>query len=411
MKLNPFQPNSPVHPGMFIGRISEIQKLNQALYQTKMGQPVNCLITGERGIGKTSLLELFRDIAKGLIEVEEGVRFNFLVVNTDISSETNRLDLIQKIELSLRSELSETEAARTFFSDTWSFIRKFEVGGVAYKPEDKRNYSTEVLFEEFSLSLKKTLMRLCEAGEDLFSAKYEGILLIIDEADSASSDLNLGVFVKMLCEKLERHGCTKFMIGMAGLPDVLNALRASHESSLRLFNVINVGRLTNTEIEKVVDRCLTKANDVNSEKVSITPEGINALVTVSEGYPHFIQQFGHTAFAADTDNSISEADVGSGVMESLRLIGESYYKDDFYNKIQVEDYRQVLRIMAEKLDNWVLKREIKAKFKGRDTILNNAISALINRNIIIACEGVRGKYRLANKGFAIWIKHCTKPEG
>ena len=56
MKINPFKPNYPVQPGMFIGRIKEVERLESQLFQTKAGQPTNFLITGERGIGKSSLL-------------------------------------------------------------------------------------------------------------------------------------------------------------------------------------------------------------------------------------------------------------------------------------------------------------------------------------------------------------------
>jgi hypothetical protein len=34
-KINPFQPNSPVAPGMFAGRLAEIQTLEKGLQQAK----------------------------------------------------------------------------------------------------------------------------------------------------------------------------------------------------------------------------------------------------------------------------------------------------------------------------------------------------------------------------------------
>ena len=73
-------------------------------------------------------------------------------------------------------------------------------------------------------------------------------------------------------------------------------------------------------------------------------------------------------------------------------------------KIQKESYRQVLRIMADDLDNWVSRDKIKSQFKGADSILNNAIKALRDRHIILSKEGERGMYRLQHKGFALWIK-------
>ena len=56
IKFNPFMPDKPVHIAMFVGRLGELKKLESVLSQTRLGNPKNFLITGERGIGKSSLL-------------------------------------------------------------------------------------------------------------------------------------------------------------------------------------------------------------------------------------------------------------------------------------------------------------------------------------------------------------------
>ena len=134
------------------------------------------------------------------------------------------------------------------------------------------------------------------------------------------------------------------------------------------------------------------------------------LVLLAEGYPHFIQQFGYSAFASDTDSVIDGEDVRRGAFGkggALERIGDRYYRDDFYNRIQKDSYRQVLRIMADSLDDWVTKQQIRDRFKGEQNALDNAIYALRDRHIIQSKEGVRGVYRLRHKGFALWIKYYT----
>jgi hypothetical protein len=58
-KINPFRPNSPINPGMFVGRVSELHALEAALLQTRAGQPKNFMITypfgQRRGLSGTSL--------------------------------------------------------------------------------------------------------------------------------------------------------------------------------------------------------------------------------------------------------------------------------------------------------------------------------------------------------------------
>ena len=134
---------------------------------------------------------------------------------------------------------------------------------------------------------------------------------------------------------------------------------------------------------------------------------------LSEGFPHFIHQYGYCAFELSDGKEITEKNINDGAFGengAIEKIGDKYYRDDYYNKIKVDSYRQVLSIMATKLDSWVTRTYIKNRFKGKDSTLKNAIAALRNRGIILDKEGTRGTYRLQDKGFAWWIVMNEKKE-
>ena len=408
-KINPFAPNSPIHTGMFVGRVPELRRLEHALIQTKAGNPANFMITGERGIGKSSLLNYIKDVAQGM-ETLDNEKVSFLVIDTDIDENTTQLGIIKKMELALNHALGKTETARTFLRQSWEFLQRVEAGGVRLK-SDERSENEELLLEEFAYSLSGIVNRVSSDDDSgVFSARFDGILVLIDEADNASKKLSLGSFFKLFTERLQRRGCTRVAFGIAGLPELRNVLMESHASSLRLFEENILGRLSANEVNTVIDFGLKRANARNADKTTITPEAKDRLVAYSEGYPHFIQQFAYSAFGADKDNVIDADDVTNGAFGrrgAMELIGDRYYRDNFYNKIQKDSYRQVLRIMADKLDDWLTKKEIKSKFKGPETTLDNALFALRDRKIILAKEGERGVYRLQHKGFAWWIKLYT----
>ena len=407
VKINPFKPNSPVPPGMFIGRIDEVMRLEAQLFQTKAGQPTNFLLTGERGIGKSSLLLYLTALAEGRIGIESE-KLNFLVIDTFLDQKTTQVGLVKKIEFNLSKNLAKTETARKIFADTWDFLKRIEVAGV--KIANGKNHDLdETDFEKFVYSFAETINRLCESNseENIFNANYDGVLLLIDEADNCSPELDLGTFLKLFLEKLQRRNCNRFMVGIAGLPNIKQILLNSHPSSLRLFEDIIVDQLTGKEVERVIDKCLNEAEKLNGIKTEITPTAKRVLVNLAEGYPHFIQQFGFCAFSRDQDNILDENDCLDGALKprgALDLIGERYYRDNFYNKIQKENYRQVLRIMAENPNEWVTKAYIKGKYKGKESVLNSAIKALRDRHIILPREGQKGVYRLQHRGFALWIK-------
>ncbi len=109
-KINPFQPNSPINPGMFVGRLEEVRILGANLLQARAGRPVHFMITGERGIGKSSPLTYLKYVAEGAVPIE-GTTARFLVVDTDVDPSTTQLDLMERIELGLRRALGKTEPA------------------------------------------------------------------------------------------------------------------------------------------------------------------------------------------------------------------------------------------------------------------------------------------------------------
>src|SRR5690606_35384761 len=161
----------------------------------------------------------------------------------------------------------------------------------------------DIIIDEFSYSLAQTCRRISspEKGEE----RKDGILFILDEADNASDSLRIGYFFKIVTELLQQHGCNNVMFVVVGLPDITDKLLSSHESSLRVFNQIKITELNPNDRKMVVDLGLEEANRINDEKTTITEEAKVHISTLSEGYPHFIQQFSYSAFEFNTDGEIS----------------------------------------------------------------------------------------------------------
>lgn len=403
-KINPFKPNSPVSAGMFAGRINEIKLLEQALHQTKHDQPSNFLITGERGIGKSSLMMILKDFSSGKIETLDHGRFNFLTINIVISERMSLLTFIKLIERNLKRELGKVEAIRSFMNSTWDFVQRIKIMDSGVDQLDVTEDS-DLVINDFSYSLSETCNRIInpEKGED----KKDGIVFIIDEADNACDDLHIGYFFKVVTELLQQNGCQNIMFIVVGLPEISAKLAKSHESSLRIFNHIRVKELNPTDRFYVIDKGLEEGNRINEVKTSISEGAKQHISTLSEGYPHFIQQFAHTAFEYNTDGEISSEDVLEGAFKdggAIDAIGSRYYASDFHSKIKSDEYRQVLGIMAESMNEWIKKSDIREKFTGLDQTLTDALAALTQRKIILKNDSVRGEYRLQQRGFALWIK-------
>jgi len=263
----------------------------------------------------------------------------------------------------------------------------------------------DMVIDDFAYSLTQTCNRISnpQKGEQ---AK-DGIVFIIDEADNACPDLQIGYFFKTVTEMLQQHGCEKVMFVVAGLPDVVEKLAKSHESSIRIFNHLNVKELSFGDTKYVLDRGISAGNKINAEQTTMGEFAKDHVATLSEGYPHFIQQFAYSAYEHNTDGEISVEDVFNGAFNeggALDSIGSRYYATDYHSKIKSDEYRQVLAIMAENMSDWIKKSEIREKFTGDDQTLTDALKALTTRKIILKNPSKMGEYRLQQRGFALWIK-------
>lgn len=404
MRFNPFRPGSVVGPGMFSGRYEELETLEKVLFQTKHGNPQHFLVVGERGIGKSSLLLFSQILARGQASFKQAGLFNFLVVSIELDPSTTYADIIKKIGAELERVAASQQRVKELVKTAWDFLSRWEVFGVKYQAQNTaRGPEPHELLEDLTYTVERLLSDI--------QPEFEGVLFLIDEADKPPASAHLGEFVKLFTERLTKRGCENVAVGLAGLPTVMRKLTESHASSLRVFQVLPLEPLTRDERIDVVRKGLLGAEKKNGFKVAAN-EGAEALISsLSEGYPHFIQQFASSAFEADSDNEIDEDDVLDGAFNksggALQQLGLRYFEDLYFEKIWSDEYRNVLRAMAEASGDWISKSTIRERTKLRETTLGNALSALKKRGIIIPKRGKKGVYRLPSRSFGVWIRAFT----
>jgi replication-associated recombination protein RarA len=115
---------------------------------------------------------------------------------------------------------------------------------------------------------------------------------------------------------------------------------------------LSIQPLTDDEVKQGIDKGLNDAEKKNGFRTQITDEAKNIIANLSEGYPHFIQQFAYCAFDADRDDHIDAQDVQVGAYSehgAMDQLGRRYFADLYIDQIGSEDYRKVLVAMAESL--------------------------------------------------------------
>ena len=129
----------------------------------------------------------------------------------------------------MRSKLKTHAKLKEKASQVWDFVSNWEILGVAYKGRDAEIDPDEALDDLVSLfvSISET-------------KSFDGILILLDEADSPPIEAGLGEFLKISTERLAKRGCTNVLFLIAGQSALVQKLGGSHESSLRVFQVLDM---------------------------------------------------------------------------------------------------------------------------------------------------------------------------
>ncbi len=338
-------------------------------------------------------------LAKGGTSTPDGDVFKFLTIATDLGGASTSVDIIRKLARAFRSELNKHDELQAIAKNVWDWFTNWEVLGVKYqKPDQQAELDVEIVVEEFVGAVACFL--------DDTQHHIDGVLFLVDEADWPDVNAGLGQYLKFITERLGRVGCHRVIFGLAGLPALLNKLRESHESSPRLFRIMLLEPLEVDERKRVIEIGLSEANDKNQTKTSISDDAMEFVADLSEGYPHFVQQFAYSAFDVDDDGLISVLDVSEGAFGengALSQLGDKFFSQMYHARISSEDYRRVPDAMAEHGDEWCARKTIIAESGVSESNVNNAIKSLKDKDIIIVDDARRGYYKLPTRSFATWI--------
>ncbi|MBS4058258.1 MAG: hypothetical protein KGZ82_13140 [Bacteroidales bacterium] len=372
--------------------------IEKSLFQTKNGNPMHFLIEGERGLGKSSLFIRVAGQALGQTPLSNGNTVHFIVMNLELDASQSFFDILKMIAADFKRAIAEREKVKSMAINTWEFLNKWEILGIRYHKMDQAMVQPYEVLNELVLNFRKVITDT--------KGVVDGILILLDEADRPGEKAALGELIKLLTEKLSKLGCNQVLLGLTGQPGLITKLKASHESSSRVFTIFDLKPLTPFDCISVIKSGLEIANNINTQSTFIEEDACELIAHLSEGYPHFLQEFSFKAFEVDNDNLITIDDVKEGAFGpdgALSQLGHKFFNEIFFNQIGSDDYRSVLAAMAKYSDGWVNRTMIKNELEIKDTTLNNALQALKSRNIIIPNNAQSGEFKLPTKSFAAWI--------
>jgi energy-coupling factor transporter ATP-binding protein EcfA2 len=380
---SPFTPGNPVPVELFVGRVKQIDEILRYVKQTASGKQENIFLSGERGIGKSSLAAFLRYLIIS--------RENFLAIHVFLGGVATLEELVRRI---FEGILKETNT-QTWFSKISGFfgkyIKKVDLFGisVSFNPpqEDLKD-----LVRNFPESLKNIM----ESIKD----EKKGLFIVLDDINGISKIPEFADWYKSFVDSVATHyEYFPIFITLIGLPEIRDTLSECQPSLMRIFRVVDIEKLSDEEVEEFFEKAFKKVN------IKVEAEAMTFIIKFSSGLPILMHEVGDAVFWKDDDGIIDEDDAMGGVLEAAERIGKKYLDPKVYRAIRSERYRSILRKIGEGFTTSFRKEEIEKKLnKDEKKVFNNFLIKMKELGIIVSDrEGGRGAYKFVNELYPVYI--------
>lgn len=370
-EYNPFNPNSIVATNLFAGRKQQIWRIIQKLNQAKRGMPSSFFLYGERGIGKTALAKLVKNVAE--INDPEIGSLNFLTAYYSAEKNQTISSVMQASLNELTDSMPKTIIDRlgTRLGDVFK-NGKFSIGafsfGVEVGLEDQQKDTT--VLKDLVVSILSNIIQ--EIKKENGNVK-DGILIIIDEMDNVA---DIGICAQLFrgaITTLDVKGIGNICFLLIGYDRTVDNFFVSDQSARRQFDLIPLRAMPLLEAAEVLQKGFTEA------KVSWDEDALLDNIIVTGGYPHSIQMIGHNIIEVDVDMRIDDKDWDEAIDKTAYDLQAKDFATlyDFKGKPSINEL--ILDILAIK-GTPLTKNEIKQLSGGKN--IYQYIPALIKRGSI-----------------------------
>ncbi len=271
---NPFRPGAGHMPPYLAGREHETLEFSRLLKQETILE--NLVLTGLRGLGKTVLLERFKPTA---------IASGWLWAGTDLSESTS----ISEQHLALRLLTDLSVATSSIIIST----KRRSTAGLINKPQQidtTLDFTTlKDIYDSTPGLIADKLKAVLEfVWMHVETSNKHGIVFAYDEAQNladhhARNEYPLSLLLDVF-QSIQRKGIL-FMLALTGLPTLFPKLVAARTFSERMFRVIFLEPLSQTETVEAIQKPIAAC------PVQFTPDSAHEIWKVTHGYPYFIQYF------------------------------------------------------------------------------------------------------------------------
>lgn len=380
---SPFTPGKPVPLELFVGRENKLEELIRYINQSSSGRQENIFIIGDRGIGKSSLAHLLRSIAE-----KEANMMGIHVFLGGVSTNEELIHII--LENLLNESFGESwyNKIKGLFGNYITGVGLFGVSLTFAPPMDKLQGITNNFADVLDSIINK------------IKDEKKGLFIALDDINGLANSYEFANWYKSFVDGIATHyDDFPVCIALVGLPDRRDALFKHQESLGRIFNIAEIERLLDEDVEKFFKKAFSKVG------INITSDAMELIVSFSGGLPVVMHEIGDAIYWSDEDDLVDSEDALDGIFEAADRIGKKYLEPKFYRAVRSERYRSILRKIGESFSPMFTRKEIVSKLtKDEQNVFDHFVKTLKRMGIIETyTESGRGVYYFVNPIYPVYI--------
>jgi nucleoside-triphosphatase THEP1 len=382
-EYSPFTPGNPVPKEFFVGREKQIKEIVKYAGQVAGGKMENIFLSGNRGIGKSSLASVLRYYFQ-----EEK---NFLGLHVFLGGVDDLSELVRRVFENIYIASNKKKWFSKISGYFGNHVEKVGLFGidVTFKPTDKA-------LAEIVKNFPKALYNITEKIKN----DKEALFIILDDINGFCKKPEFANWYKSFVDYVATHRLEMpvFMM-LIGLPEIRDALSEHQPSLLRIFRVVETGALDDREVSDFFDKAFSSV-DIRVEK-----KATQIMTMFSNGLPILMHEIGDAAFWNVTGDIVTFDIAQEGILEAADRIGKKYLDPKVYRTIRSERYRAILRKIGEDLRFGFHKSDIVKKLKEKEQkVFDNFLKRMIDLGIVIKdIEKGRGYYKFLNDLYPVYL--------
>lgn len=362
---NPYTPNAGAEPQAIVGRDDQLASFALLLARIERGRTEqSMIITGLRGVGKTVLLGQFRSTA---------LEHDWVVVELEVSKHDDsefRRDMAARLRTALL-QLSPRARWTERFQHAAAVLKSFTVSvdqagtwTAGFDVEAVEGFADHA---NLAQDMTDVFLALGEAAQE----RSRGVVLLLDEIQFLRKR-QLEALIEALHKMVQRK-LPITMVG-AGLPQIAELAGDAKSYAERLFKFPEIGNLSSDDAKAAL------ARPAESEETYYSDEALAEAVTITGGYPYFIQELGYAVWTVAEGPEITVDDVRSAEPAYEAKLDASFFRVRLDRTTELQ--RAYLRAMAE-LGPAAQKASDVADVMGRtSTNLGPTRAELINKGLL-----------------------------